>query len=246
MSLGFIIIRHVNSEQTNNLWIECYDSIRQFYPSNKILIIDDFSNYEFIDTNKILTDTLIIQSEFKGRAELLPYYYYFKNKLFDRAVVIHDSVFIQQYIDFGTENKFLWHFNNGYDYLFQDNKILNCLNEKDLIFTIFNNKNLWNGCFGVMSVINYDFLCKIEKRFNFFSIINAVLTREDRMMLERIFAIVFIVCNMFLNKDNSSLFGEIYSYASIYGGVGTTYQSYKIKKQANDINIPIVKVWTGR
>ena len=35
-SVGFIITRHVNSEKTNNYWIECYKSIRQFY-NNKIL-----------------------------------------------------------------------------------------------------------------------------------------------------------------------------------------------------------------
>ena len=78
MSLGFIILRCVRSKDCKDYWIECYDAIRRFYPLNKILIIDDFSNYEFIDTNKILINTLIIQSEFKGRGELLPYYYYLR------------------------------------------------------------------------------------------------------------------------------------------------------------------------
>ena len=43
-SLGFIILRHVNSELTNKYWVNCYNCIRRHYPENKILIIDDNSN----------------------------------------------------------------------------------------------------------------------------------------------------------------------------------------------------------
>ena len=92
MDQGFIILRHVNSAQTNNYWITCYDKIREFYPNTKILLIDDNSNYEYVSKDKeaTLTHTTIINSEFKGRGEILPYYYYMRNKLFDIAVVIQD------------------------------------------------------------------------------------------------------------------------------------------------------------
>ena len=45
--IGFIILRHVNSELTNQYWIYCYQSIRK-YPEQSILIIDDNSNYQYI------------------------------------------------------------------------------------------------------------------------------------------------------------------------------------------------------
>ena len=63
-NLGFIMLRHVNNEQTNNYWSHCYDCIRKFYPESKILIIDDNSNYNFI-TEKELYKTKIIQSEYQ-------------------------------------------------------------------------------------------------------------------------------------------------------------------------------------
>ena len=112
MEQGFIILRHVDSELTNKYWITCYDKIREFYPENKIILVDDNSDYNYISKDKeaTLTNTTIIKSEYKGRGELLPYYYYHKNKLFDIAVVIHDSFFIQKQIDFGTENQFIWEF----------------------------------------------------------------------------------------------------------------------------------------
>ena len=40
-TLGFIILRNVNSELTNKYWIHCYNCIRKYYPENKIIIIDD-------------------------------------------------------------------------------------------------------------------------------------------------------------------------------------------------------------
>ena len=41
------MIRYVNSNETNEMWQNCYNSIRKFY-SNKIVIIDDCSNENFI------------------------------------------------------------------------------------------------------------------------------------------------------------------------------------------------------
>jgi hypothetical protein len=242
MSLGFIISRHVNSEKTNKLWIECYDCIRKFYPVNKILIIDDFSNYEFVDTHKILSDTLIIQSEFKGRGELLPYYYYLQNKLFDYAVIIHDSVFIQQFIDFKRETQFLWSFEHHWDNLYDNSKLINRLLKPESISSVFNNVTLWEGCFGVMSVITHDFLCDMNNTFNFVNLIEVIVSREDRMSLERVFAVLLTICNKKNNIKTTSIFGSIH----VYCNWGQGYETYQSKKINNQITLPIEKVWSGR
>ena len=85
-SFGFIITRHVNSVKTNKYWNHCVKLIRTFYPLTKIIIIDDNINYEYVipEFNYINLD--IIQSEFTGRGELLPYYYYLKHKFFDNLL----------------------------------------------------------------------------------------------------------------------------------------------------------------
>lgn len=249
MSLGFILLRHVTSVETNELWMECYDCIRKHYPLNKILIIDDSSNYTFVDTNKILSNTLIIQSEFKGRGELLPYYYYFHNKLFDYAVVLHDSVFIQQYIEFGKENRFLWSFEHRWDDLYDYSAIFQTLTENELVKKIFYDKSSWEGCFGVMSVLSHTLLCEMEKNFNILQLTDCITTRHNRMALERIFAVLFTLSNKMNNIKTTSVFGNIHIYSNNYGGFGMeSYNSYKIKKDANNINtnLPIIKVWSGR
>ena len=56
-TVGFIILRHVNNEITNKYWITCIESIRQFYPDNDILIIDDNSDYNFITSPELYKTT---------------------------------------------------------------------------------------------------------------------------------------------------------------------------------------------
>ena len=52
-NLGFVILRHVISEETNEYWNECVKRINYFYPLRSIVIIDDNSKKEyFLDLNK--------------------------------------------------------------------------------------------------------------------------------------------------------------------------------------------------
>jgi len=99
-SFGFIITRHVNSEKTNKYWNHSVKLLRILYPYVKIVIIDDNSDQQYIKSQFNYKNIQIIQSEFHGRGELLPYYYYIKNKFFDNAIIMHDSVFIHNRINF--------------------------------------------------------------------------------------------------------------------------------------------------
>jgi hypothetical protein len=230
--LGFIILRHVNSEQTNKYWIHCYDSIRNHYRENSIIIIDDDSNYNFI-TNKELYNTTIINSEYPRRGELLPYYYYLHNKLFDIAVIIHDSVFINKYIDFSVEKyKFLWEFEHNWDQTEDETRMIDMFNDSELkIF--YKNKNLWEGCFGGMSIITHDYLTYINSKYDIGKLLGYVLNRYNRCSFERVIACL-------LQKEGgkeTSLLGDINSY-SHYGINISQIDYYK--------HLPIIKCWTGR
>ena len=65
---GFIILRHVNSEKTNNYWNHSIKQIRRFYPFAKIIIIDDAGSAEekVID---IIIIIIIIDYCTEGREE---------------------------------------------------------------------------------------------------------------------------------------------------------------------------------
>ena len=228
---GFIILRHVNNEITNNYWKLSYDCIRKYYPEHQVLIIDDNSNKEYL-TEHPLYKTTIINSEYPGRGELLPYYYYLHNKLFDSAVIIHDSVFINTYIDLSVNKyKILWDFEHHWDQIEDETNMINLFNDKELL-TFYENKNLWKGCFGCMSIITHDYLTYINNKYDISKLLDVVLTRYNRCSFERV-----IACLLQKNEKNESLLGNIHAYCP----VGHSFNEIHYYT-----HLPIIKVWTGR
>ena len=252
-SYGFIITRHVNSEKTNKYWNKCVRCIRSFYPFKKIIIIDDNSNYNFIKADLEYKNVEIIQSEFPGRGELLPYYYFLKNYFFENAVIIHDSIFFHKRINFekllGKKVLPLWHFTsdkeNVNNTLFIIDKLTNKIEIQQKL--AFNNNILglnhqkWYGCFGVQSFINYNFLKYIEKKYNLFNLLNVVKNRKDRCCLERIFGAIFCTEENNLLKQKSLLGNSLTILNWKY-----SFDNYENDIKEKRVSNPIVKVFTGR
>lgn len=199
-TFGFIILRYVNSEDTNKSWIRCYNSIRKFY-NNKIIIIDDNSDQKYL-TNIDFYNTTIINSEFPRRGELLPYYYYIKNKFFVRAVVLHDSMEIIKYFDFMNIQSNCAYNNYSRLFSFENNCYqIDIEHIKDMCSYVKNGQSLYKyhlsnktkllGCFGVCFVIDYNFLQDIENKYNISNLVNFIDNRRKRMNLERFLSCLF-------------------------------------------------------
>jgi len=234
---GFIILRHVNSVKTSLYWKISYRCIRKHYPENLILIIDDNSNYNFINKKdeETLHKTTIIKSEYPRRGELLPYIYYLKNKLFDSACIIHDSVFINKYIDLTVDKyKFIWEFEHDWDQIADETKMIKMFKDEKLLL-FYKNKSLWKGCFGGMSIITHDYLSVVNNKYNLNKLLDCVLTRHNRMSFERV-----IACLLQYNSPKKCLLGNIHKYCS-YG-----IQFHELRSRPHITNLPIIKVWTGR
>jgi hypothetical protein len=194
---GFIMIRHVNSTRTNEEWKNCYDSIRRFY-NNMIVIIDDNSSSEFL-TDHPTNNCIIVKSEYPKRGELLPYYYFIKNKYFDRAVVIHDSMKITNYYDFNNITNYknfsrLFSFgNNAYVqdiHHFKD--CCNYLRNGNLLYQYHtSNLNRMIGCFGVCYVVDHQYIVEIEKKYHITNLVNYIDSRPKRQTLERLLSCLF-------------------------------------------------------
>jgi hypothetical protein len=235
LGFGFIILRHVNSELTNKYWINCYHCIRRHYPENTILIIDDNSNPAYISTETLtLYKTLIIHSEYHKRGELLPYYYYLQHKLFDSAVILHDSVFINRYVDFSVDKyKLIWDIEHDCDQIEDETAMLNRFNNPELL-AFYENKTLWKGCFGGMTIITYDFLQEVNSKYDLSKLLDCITSRYNRSSFERV-----IGCLLQMEYKKETMFGNIHDY--IGWTWGTTFD-YK----HNYDHLPIAKVWTGR
>ena len=251
---GFIITRHVNSELTNKYWNNCIQCLRRFYPNRKIVIIDDNSNKDFIISFNNYDNIEIIESEFHGRGELLPYYYFIKRKFFDNAVIIHDSVFFHNRVNFekliGVNVLPFWYFYSDNECITNSVKIASVLNNSREIISklTLTNKVLgmdkfnWFGCFGSQSFINHKFLSYLERKYNISKMTTVVTCRKDRCCLERVMGVIFYSEYPFITK-RKSLLGNIFKYQN-FGNY--TYKNYEDDVKNNKFPRPIVKVWTGR
>jgi len=244
--IGFIILRHVNSEITNEYWNESYNCIRKNYPTNMIMIIDDNSNYEYVKClpETKLNNCIIIQSEYPGKAELLPYYYFYKYKFCEKMFFIHDSIFIQKYIEFNesTNIDFFWKIKHDWDNhrgLAEISKnLLSKVNNGNELITLYKKPELWYGCFGVMSGISLKFLEMIVEKYNLFILLDNINDWNCRAALERIIPVIF-----YNETTPYIMFGDIHEFINW----GYTYTEYNKDKPYIDPNkFPIIKVWTGR
>jgi hypothetical protein len=226
--------------------------IRTLYPNRQIVVIDDNSNSAFVKSDFKYKNLTIVQSEYPGRGELLPYYYYSIHKWFDKAIILHDSVFIHSRIPFETFNMPvlpLWHF---HDYKL-DNEANNIRIAKSLthgtelaLYLTSKNTNLlqqWNGCFGVQAFITHDFLTSITNKYKLNNLVNVIHNRRDRCSLERIFGLIFCL-----------EYSKLTAVKSAFGDISNTPMSYKysyneyinLLQRQNKVIKRVVKVWTGR
>lgn len=257
-TFGFIVTRHVNSELTNKYWNHCVKLLRTLYPQRKIIIIDDNSNYDYVKPEFNYKNLQIIQSEYPGRGELLPYYYLLKNKFFQNAVIIHDSVFFHKRIDFenftGINVVPLWFFNPDKENIENTKRIARHLNNHIILdsklspddsLLSFNSgkfsNSKWYGCFGVQSYINLKFLEHIQTKYNITNLISQVTCRADRCSLERIFGLIFFTESPKI-LGRKSILGDIMKYQNF----GYTYDQYMTGLKKGTIPRGVVKVWTGR
>jgi hypothetical protein len=254
MTYGFIITRHVTSEETNKYWNQSVKLIRTFYPTKQIVIIDDNSNQEFIKSDYEYDNLIIIKSEYPARGELLPFIYFLKYKWFDNAIIIHDSVFIHRRIPFEIFKcpvLPLWHHPKDKEninnlvritsYLKNNYKLYSKIydNETNMLWI---NNNKYNICFGCQCFINLKFLERLESKYKITNLVNAVNCRTDRCSLERVIGLLFNEEFEQL-KNIKSLFGEITNHHKSFK---YHYPEYWNDFQKGKIVHPIVKIWTGR
>ena len=235
-SIGFILLRHVNSVAANQYWQYAYSCIRKLYPSNKIVIIDSQSDPALL-TEIPMENTDIIVSEFEGRGEIMPYYYYLQYKWFDVAVFIHDSVFIHHPVDFyTTDYKMLWGF-DGHTIGEREPECIEMItslrNHDPLLQFYREKKGTWIGCFGSMTSISYAFLEHLNNKYSLHNMIPLMGTKNYREAFERVFGCIlqheiapeFVISNNIL-----------------------TYLPYGIlfDQRNNYSHLPVIKIWGGR
>ena len=135
--------------------------------------------------------------------------------------------------------RFLWTFTKIYDVdvIHHIRDLCGSLTDSAELLSLFDKKDKWTGCYGVMSVIQWNFLNKIDIRHNFFeNMLKQKWHRNLRSGLERVLGLV-AYCNEPSIKN--SIFGDIHAYIKW----GTTFIEYVTQDHRK---YPIVKVWASR
>jgi hypothetical protein len=246
-SYVFVILRNIRNTRDNELWMSSYQSIRKFY-TNKIVIIDDNSMINTV--NGKLVNTEIIQSEYNGAGEILPYYYFLQNKWADTMIFLHDSMFLHRPFTSGELDgvvRFHWHFDNKEAR--NDRKIRTYFsllpNNTELLEFIEQPDNKWFGCFGGASIVDLSVVVKLEESYSFFSIlVMSIRNRNDRETFERLLGIVLAYENMI--GESLSNFGNIVKYPGAFESQVSTLEQGAHAITQKGYNSAIVKVWRGR
>lgn len=242
----FVILRNIRITRDNDLWMSSYQSIRKFY-TNKIIIIDDNSTINTV--NGRLVNTEVIQSEYNGAGEILPYYYFLLNKWADTMIFFHDSMFLNRpftSVELDGVVRFHWHFDN----MGSDNRkigtYLSMLSNHDALIEFINQPDAsWNGCFGGASIIDLSIVQQLEESYSFFSkLVISIRSRKDRESFERLFGIVLY--HLQLIGDSKSNFGNILQYPGAFESQITTPDQGAYAISQKGYNSAIVKVWRGR
>ena len=217
---GFIITRCVNENEQDLLWRECLACVREWYPATPFIIIDDHSTVE-IDTKDLDDYTIVVHSELApGVGELLPYYYLYTYKYFDKAIIMHDSVFLQKpFKSNELENirtvRFLWKF-----YEFEHDQ----------------------PSVNLISIITTSFLDALVNKYSLFALVPLISTRSERKCMERIFA---IACFMYLDGClQPSMFGKIRD--DMPEPFTLTYDTYNKNKPIFKAEFGAIKVYSSR
>jgi|SaaInlStandDraft_4_1057021.scaffolds.fasta_scaffold01651_2 hypothetical protein len=237
---GFIMLRHVDSITCDQYWKECYSCIRKYY-DDIIVIIDDNSNVDCIDDAFEMINVIVITSEFGyPHGEILPYYYYYSLHLFDKALILHDSMFINKYIDYrNQQEKFIWHFNGLYEDYAYEQLLLSKLDHSVELLALHKNLKEWKGCFGCCGIVNYVTVKHFNDKYKLFNILDHIYTRSHRSCFERIIALLYHHSKIV----NDSLNGSIWQFK---GNFKFGYDDYKNNKYIEHENYNIIKIWTGR
>ena len=196
----------------------------------------------------VIKDIQIIESDYQKAGEILPYYYLYKKKLFEKCMIIHDSTFINKKFDFinihiDTINH-LWHFEHHANDYINETKMIEYLDiDKDEDLIECYDAKQWYGCFGCQSIVHYDFIKKLENIYHIFKLIHYIDTRSKRMNFERIFS---LLC--------TKLDTTLYFKKSIYGNIldyqdwGFTFNDYLniIENTQLKVEYDLIKTWNGR
>ena len=111
---------------------------------------------------------------------------------------------------------------------------------------LYERKDLWCGCFGIISILTLEFCEKVlHEKYNFFVLLEHLKTKIDRCCLERLFGIV--CCHNDDTVKNKVLMGDIHNYINQDCNWSYDFDEYMRDRSEEKLTrFPIIKTFNGR
>lgn len=223
MTTGFIILRTT----TEPIWKECYKRIRSRY-NNPILILDRDDEHKIGNIN--LINTTVVRVKRDGH-RLLPFFYLYKMKCFEQAVILNDTMLVMKDVNF-IANTFLWltrHENQEVDL---ELEILSLLGNDDLLS--FYRTGRWSCSYLSCCSISLESVTKLVEQIPIFSLLDLLKTERHCLAMDRVLSCILQYTKM---MDGSSMYHDI----NHHKGYGT----YSIGEYNLGIipDYPVINIW---
>lgn len=254
-AFGFILTRCVQLPLHDAYWKEAVRCIRGLFPSAPIVIIDDHSDTSLVHTDDDVerdSMTTVVPSHLpKGAGEFIPYHYLYAHHPFQKAVIMHDSMFLQDreplasmLADERLEFKFLWYFNRCQMHMLGcQHKLMETFHQRQPLLELQSGGQWW-GCFGACTLITLAYLTKLHDEYGFMNMANSITARNMRMAFERVLALCCIHASSSpISIDTLSVYGNIDHH---YRAFRYPYHQYLRDKKQGQITSPCIKIWSRR
>ena len=248
-SFGFLVASHLTCEEHKNCLVECIESILKFYKQYQIVVIFSGETHTYLKEQIFKLYTEIKYETATGAASSSSLYFLKKNRYFDIAVTLQDSMTILKEFDVSAIDtvKYLWHstnhrihwssikepeteFNIKNNIKTHDDLILYFVKNviKDDYFrqyclNTYMHKDMWVVCFGPCVIIRTSFLDILDSKTGLIDLMFALQNHRERRAGESLLA---LACQYAVNK-------EIHDS---YDGLNTDGYSYYNKNKGEYIS----------
>jgi len=245
--IGFIIPRCVKKKEHNILFKECYNAIRKYHPTVKIVFIDDNSDKRLLEDYP-MKNVEIIPSEYIGAGEYLPYYYLLTRKLFKKAILLQDSMILNSALPIDTVDRYKFLFYYKAREAGSDPTPLLQITKKPQELVSLYKSGRWSGCWGSSMIITYDFLKQIEDTIGILRWKDLINTRDMRVKLESAIALACIYLNNDPLPESNTVAGHCYELQVMreYNMIGKNFDLRAYLEKESKIHDKIIKVFNAR
>ncbi len=213
---GFIIPSYCSTDIHLFQLKRCIDAIRNFHNDKKIIVIDDHSEINLSDSLSEYENLSVIMSPIKSAGDMCTYKIFLENPIFQKAVIIQDSMMIEKrlenidkidsmnYLWYFTNHRVHWHiieepqneYNLTHGIRVHDDAVIDVIKNqivnkdfRDFALDNYFNKHTWSGCFGCLTIIDYDFLKIFDEKTGIIDLLLNFNNNRLRRVAESIFAL---------------------------------------------------------